>query len=114
MRPVCPASVTCDPTQTLTRCFIAFRAATSDDKKLQSTLKKLNVNNIPGVEEVNMIKGMPDRVSRWFVVLPALDGQTVVQVQAERGESVCCTAMSEFLQLSLRECPPRAPLPFPR
>jgi nascent polypeptide-associated complex subunit beta len=31
-------------------------AATTDDKKLMSTLKKLNVNNIPGVEEVNMIK----------------------------------------------------------
>jgi nascent polypeptide-associated complex subunit beta len=27
---------------------------TSDDKKLQTTLKKLQVNNIPGIEEVNM------------------------------------------------------------
>lgn len=32
------------------------RTATTDDKKLQSTLKRLGVNNIPGVEEVNMIK----------------------------------------------------------
>jgi len=27
-----------------------------DDKKLQSNLKKLSVTNIPGIEEVNMIK----------------------------------------------------------
>jgi nascent polypeptide-associated complex subunit beta len=30
--------------------------AATDDKKLQSTLKKLAVNNIPGIEEVNLIK----------------------------------------------------------
>lgn len=35
---------------------VVHRTATTDDKKLQSTLKKLQVNNIPGVEEVNMIK----------------------------------------------------------
>jgi hypothetical protein len=35
---------------------VVHRTATTDDKKLQSTLKKLSVNNIPGVEEVNMIK----------------------------------------------------------
>merc|ERR1739845_271512 len=29
---------------------------TTDDKKLQSSLKKLSVNNIPGIEEVNMIR----------------------------------------------------------
>lgn len=28
----------------------------TDDKKLQSSLKKLSVNTIPGIEEVNMIK----------------------------------------------------------
>ena len=28
----------------------------TDDKKLQSTLKKLAVNSIPGIEEVNMFK----------------------------------------------------------
>merc|ERR1712071_156934 len=33
------------------------RTATTDDKKLQSTLKRLSVNSIPGIEEVNMIKG---------------------------------------------------------
>merc|ERR1712071_450151 len=32
------------------------RTATTDDKKLQSTLKRLSVNSIPGIEEVNMIK----------------------------------------------------------
>jgi nascent polypeptide-associated complex subunit beta len=32
------------------------KTATSDDKKLQSTLKKLNVQPIPSIEEVNMFK----------------------------------------------------------
>merc|ERR1739838_748439 len=32
------------------------RTATTDDKKLQNSLKKLTVNNISGIEEVNMIK----------------------------------------------------------
>merc|ERR1712099_203907 len=35
---------------------VVHRTATTDDKKLQNTLKKLAVNNIPGIEEVNMIK----------------------------------------------------------
>lgn len=35
---------------------IIHRTATTDDKKLQSSLKKLSVNTIPGIEEVNMIK----------------------------------------------------------
>merc|ERR1719376_1820765 len=35
---------------------VVHRTATTDDKKLQSILKKLSVNNIPGIEEVNMIK----------------------------------------------------------
>merc|ERR1712012_138762 len=35
---------------------VVHRTATTDDKKLQSSLKKPSVNNIPGIEEVNMIK----------------------------------------------------------
>ncbi|CAO2588437.1 Transcription factor BTF3 homolog 4 [Lemmus lemmus] len=35
---------------------VVHRTATADDKKLQSSLKKLAVNNIAGIEEVNMIK----------------------------------------------------------
>merc|ERR1711976_700004 len=35
---------------------VVHRTATTDDKKLQSALKKLSVNSIPGIEEVNMIK----------------------------------------------------------
>lgn len=35
---------------------IVHATAATDDKKLQSTLKKLSVNAIPGIEEVNMIK----------------------------------------------------------
>jgi len=35
---------------------VLHKTATTDDKKLQSTLKKLGVNSIPGIEEVNMIK----------------------------------------------------------
>jgi len=32
------------------------KTATTDDKRLQSTLKRLGVNNIPGIEEVNLFK----------------------------------------------------------
>merc|ERR1712025_505166 len=35
---------------------VVHKTATTGDKKLQSSLKKLSVNNIPGIEEVNMIK----------------------------------------------------------
>lgn len=35
---------------------IVHQTAATDDKKLQGTLKKLAVNNIPGIEEVNLIK----------------------------------------------------------
>lgn len=35
---------------------VVHKTATTDDKKLQSSLKKLGVTNIPGIEEVNMIK----------------------------------------------------------
>merc|ERR550534_3155233 len=35
---------------------VVHRTATTDDKKLQSTLKKLAVNTIPNIEEANMIK----------------------------------------------------------
>ncbi|CAG5133510.1 unnamed protein product [Candidula unifasciata] len=35
---------------------VIHRTATTDDKKIQFSLKKLSVNNIPGIEEVNMIK----------------------------------------------------------
>merc|ERR1711881_501884 len=35
---------------------VVHRTATTEDKKLQSSLKKLSVNSIPGIEEVNMIK----------------------------------------------------------
>lgn len=35
---------------------VVHRTATTDEKKLQSSLKKLSVSNIPGIEEVNMIK----------------------------------------------------------
>ncbi|KAL1449815.1 hypothetical protein WDU94_002288 [Cyamophila willieti] len=35
---------------------VVHTTAATDDKKLQSSLKKLAVNTIPGIEEVNMIK----------------------------------------------------------
>uniref|UniRef100_A0A0L8HT53 Transcription factor BTF3 n=1 Tax=Octopus bimaculoides TaxID=37653 RepID=A0A0L8HT53_OCTBM len=35
---------------------VVHRTATTDDKKLQVSLKKLTVSNISGIEEVNMIK----------------------------------------------------------
>jgi nascent polypeptide-associated complex subunit beta len=36
--------------------LILFACRTSDDKRLQSTLKRLGVNSIPGIEEVNLFK----------------------------------------------------------
>ena len=35
---------------------MVHKTTAMDDKKLQSNLKKLSVTNIPGIEEVNMIK----------------------------------------------------------
>uniref|UniRef100_A0AC34R6K0 Transcription factor BTF3 n=1 Tax=Panagrolaimus sp. JU765 TaxID=591449 RepID=A0AC34R6K0_9BILA len=35
---------------------VVHKTAATDDKKLQSNLKKMSVTNIPGIEEVNMIK----------------------------------------------------------
>uniref|UniRef100_UPI003753F0E4 nascent polypeptide-associated complex subunit family protein n=1 Tax=Salmonella sp. s54412 TaxID=3160128 RepID=UPI003753F0E4 len=35
---------------------VVHKTATTDDRRLQNSLKKLSVNNIPGIEEVNMIK----------------------------------------------------------
>lgn len=32
---------------------VVHKTATTDDKKLQSNLKKLSVTNIPGIEEVS-------------------------------------------------------------
>merc|ERR1711935_1273044 len=32
------------------------KTTTTDDKRLQNTLKRLGVNNIPGIEEVNLFK----------------------------------------------------------
>ena len=36
---------------------VVHRTATTDDKKLQSSLKKLSVSNIPGIEEVCLLLG---------------------------------------------------------
>jgi len=35
---------------------VIHKSAGTDDKKLQTSLKKLQVSNIPGIEEVNIIK----------------------------------------------------------
>merc|ERR1711970_805979 len=35
---------------------IVHKASNTDDKKLQSQLKKLSINPIPGIEEVNMFR----------------------------------------------------------
>lgn len=32
------------------------KTTSTDDKRLQSTLKRLGVNTIPGIEEVNIVK----------------------------------------------------------
>ena len=38
----------------------AHKPAAQDDKKLQGTLKRLNVNNIPGIEEVHCGRALPE------------------------------------------------------
>ncbi|VDP15485.1 unnamed protein product [Soboliphyme baturini] len=39
---------------------VVHKTATTDDKKLQSNLKKLSVTNIPGIEEViHIVKSSP-------------------------------------------------------
>lgn len=40
---------------------VVHRSATTDDKKLQSTLKKLAVTTIPGIEEARTL-----RISLWI------------------------------------------------
>ncbi|ESN98627.1 hypothetical protein HELRODRAFT_185020 [Helobdella robusta] len=35
---------------------VVHKSNVTDDKKIQMVLKKIGVNNIPGIEEVNMIK----------------------------------------------------------
>ncbi|XP_049631079.1 transcription factor BTF3-like [Suncus etruscus] len=40
--------------ETARRKKVVHRTATADDKKLQFSLKKLGVNNISGIEKVNM------------------------------------------------------------
>jgi len=41
---------------TMRRKHKGARKTTTDDKKLQATLKRLAVNHIPGIEEVNLFK----------------------------------------------------------
>lgn len=43
---------------------VVHRTATTDDKKLQSVLKKLNTNNIPGVDQVSCRAWKPTRRAR--------------------------------------------------
>lgn len=53
---------------------MVHRTATADDKKLQSSLKKLAVNNIAGIEEVNIVfialaHSEPSRIKKWAVLV---------------------------------------------
>lgn len=49
------------------------KTTTTDDKRLQSTLKRVGVNNIPGIEEVNIFKD-----------------DVVIQFQNPKGEILPC------------------------
>ncbi len=48
------------------------KAASMDDKRLQSTLKRLGVNNIPGIEEVSAERESAGRVGRSTALTRAL------------------------------------------
>lgn len=60
---------------------VVHRTATADDKKLQSSLKKLAVNNIAGIEEVHVFEPLPERAvrsdqqRRWPLSCPVLAGE---------------------------------------
>ena len=49
------------------------KTTTTDDKRLQSTLKRVGVNTIPGIEEVNIFKD-----------------DVVIQFQNPKGEMLTC------------------------
>lgn len=51
---------------------VVHRSATTDDKKLQSTLKKLAVSTIPGIEEVSVWSSVLDAFA-----LCSNDGQAI-------------------------------------
>ena len=59
------------------------KTAGTDDKKLQTTLKKMNVQPIQAIEEVNMFKS---------------DGN-VIHFSAPKGESLSCDIFSPFATL---------------
>merc|ERR1711862_327981 len=74
---------------------VVHRTATTDDKKLQSSLKKLAVNNIPGIEEVNMIRKMArlftSTTPRYRLLLPLTHLQSQV-MQKQNKSRRCCQA----------------------
>ena len=60
------------------------KTTTTDDKRLQSTLKRIGVNTIPGIEEVNIFKD-----------------DVVIQFQNPKGEILPCTYAGPWLCLTL-------------
>uniref|UniRef100_A0A453JC76 Nascent polypeptide-associated complex subunit beta n=1 Tax=Aegilops tauschii subsp. strangulata TaxID=200361 RepID=A0A453JC76_AEGTS len=63
------------------------KTTTTDDKRLQSTLKRVGVNTIPGIEEVNIFKD-----------------DVVIQFQNPKGEMTCCTISFAELRIHLHIC----------
>lgn len=61
----------------------AHKTVGGDDKKLQASLKKLNVQNVPGIEEINMFQ----------------DDGNVIHFKAPKGNSSCSSVHYNFLFL---------------
>jgi nascent polypeptide-associated complex subunit beta len=63
------------------------KTTTTDDKRLQSTLKRIGVNTIPGIEEVNIFKD-----------------DVVIQFQNPKGAVKLCLAETVLLQTLMHFC----------
>jgi NACalpha-BTF3-like transcription factor len=60
------------------------KTTTTDDKRLQSTLKRIGVNTIPGIEEVNIFKD-----------------DVVIQFQNPKGDVLPCYRINSYKLLTL-------------
>lgn len=67
---------------------VLHRSAATDDKKLQSSLKKLGVNTIPGIEEVSFIKD---------------DGQVLQQLHWLRAADVLNVSVFDYVGDTLHQ-----------
>nr|CAX75951.1 putative basic transcription factor 3-like 4 [Schistosoma japonicum] len=78
---------------------VVHKNAAADDKKLQSSLKKLNLNTIPTIEEVNMYK--PDGTIIHFKN-PKVQASPQANVFAVSGQAECKGVLNQLESAKLR------------